>query len=238
MYPNKIEVCPILDTGIEIRFESNLYKSAVFGVLFNKLKEQFPIPEKLPILQLPEQLRDSDPNFKFKPHYKLKNEKIIIQIGPDVITISSPIPYVGWQDYSKNIFEVLELVFSLNIITKVNRLGVRYINFFETNIFDKLDVTIDIKNLKLPRESTIFRTEILSEGFINVIHIANKITQLKNKVPTVGSIIDIDTIRNYSENKFLSDYKTELKLAHDVEKGIFFDLLKPDFLQSLNPIYD
>ena len=238
MYPKKIGLCPIIDTGIEIRFSSNLYKNAIFGVFFNALKERFPSPEKLPILQLPEQLLASDPNFRFKPHYKLGNDKAVLQIGPDVIVFSSHIPYVGWTEFSKNIYELFDLILSVNIITKVSRLGIRYINFFNENIFNNLDVTLDIRNIKLPRESTIFRAEILSGGFMNVINIADKVTQLKNNIPTVGSVIDIDTSRNYSDDSFISNLRTEINSAHEEEKKIFFDLLKPDFLNTLNPIYD
>ena len=51
-----------------------------------------------------------------------------------------------------------------------------------------------------------------------------------------GSVIDIDVAQE-SELNFNSLYETVEK-AHTEEKALFFSLLSPDFLRSLNPMYD
>jgi uncharacterized protein (TIGR04255 family) len=238
MLPKRIELCPIIDAIIEIRFKSDLFSNAVFGVIYNNLKAEFPTPEKLPILQMPEQLRDIDPNFKFKPHYRIQNQNSIIQIGPDVITISSPMPYRGWDEYFHNIKNYLEIIFSLNVISSVSRLGLRYINFFDSDIFEQINLRVSINSKDHSCKNTLFRTELSGGSFSNTLQIANNAAHIVNNKSKIGSVIDIDISKLYAGNEFLVNYPSEIDEAHSQEKQLFFSLLKPDFLKSLNPVYD
>ena len=61
-----------------------------------------------------------------------------MQIGPDVVTVGSFPQYVGWNTFSEEIFKCLETFNDLNIIKEINRLGIRYINFFTDFGFKKL----------------------------------------------------------------------------------------------------
>src|SRR5437870_4231239 len=122
--PQKIELCPIIEAVVEIRFEASIFRNAVFGIVYNSLKDQFSGEvEKLPILQIPENLLQSDPSFQYKPYYKITKGNYALQIGPDVISISCLNPYSGWKEYSQLIFQILENFSKLNIIKKVERLG-------------------------------------------------------------------------------------------------------------------
>lgn len=236
--PKKIENCPIVDSVIELRFISKIFPNAVFGIIYNSLVNEYPKVEKLPILQLPEQLRDSDPNFKFKAHYKISSEDgFVVQIGPDVIIIAAPSPYPGWTQFSKRIYFVINQILKLNVINEVTRLGVRYINFFENNIFNKVNLHIAIGGRTLDPKNTLFRTEIKKGGFLNSLQIANNATQIIDKIPNTGSIVDIDVFKEYSNGEFKDIYKKEIELAHNTEKDLFFELLTKEFLESLKPSY-
>lgn len=237
MLPHKIEICPIVDTVVEIRFSSTIFSNAVFGMVYSEFQKDYPRVEKLPILQLPDQLREIDPNLKFKPHYRISDGKYTIQIGPDVFTIGSPIPYVGWPEFSEQIYSLYLRLFKLNIISNVLRLGVRYVNFFEDDIFSKIKLSLSIDNNEHKSKNTLIRTEIDKNGFTNTIHIANDVTRAVGSKVFKGSIIDIDTSRNYIDARFLTDFKNEVESAHSTEKELFFSLLKDDFLKFLKPIY-
>jgi len=236
--PKKIENCPIVDSVIELRFISKIFPNAVFGLIYNSLVNEYPNVEKLPILQLPEQLRDADPNFKFKAHYKITSKDgFVVQIGPDVIIIGAPNPYSGWVEFSNRIYFVIKQIHNLNIIDKVTRLGVRYINFFDDNIFDKVNINISIGGNSLDPKNTLFRTEIKKNGYLNSLQVANNAIQMIKGKPNHGSIIDIDVFKEYNTGEFKDFYQDEIEKAHNTEKEIFFDLLKPAFLKSLNPTY-
>ena len=52
-----------------------------------------------------------------------------------------------------------------------------------------------------------------------------------------GSLIDIDSFKEYEDNYFLENLESEINKVHICEKNMFFSLLTDDFLDTLNPIY-
>lgn len=238
MLPKSINPCPIIDAVIEIRFEVNLFSNAVFGIIYKEFQSEYPEVEKLPILQIPEQVRDNDPNFKYKPHYKIYNSNYAVQIGSDVISFCSKIPYKGWVDFSKNAFTFLEKLFGLKIITKINRLGLRYVNFFNSDIYNKTNLQLIISDENVISKNLTIRTEILKNDFVNLVLFANNVQILIEGINSTGSIIDIDTFKEFNDNNFIQNYQNEIVQAHKIEKEIFFSLLNSKFLTTLNPVYE
>lgn len=238
--PKKIERCPIVDSVVEIRFDSQTHPSAVFGLIFNSFQGMYPNVEKLPILQVPEPIRDADPNFRFKAHYRLSSsDGFSVQVGPDVLVVGAPLAYPGWTEFSGKIFEAFEKVFSLGIVSSVSRLGIRFINFFEEDIFDRIQFDVKMCGDILEPRNTLIRTEIERDGFNNTLQLGNNATQLVNNEPRIGSILDIDTFKSFTDSgEFQSQFHDIVQKGHQVEKEIFFGLLKPDFLESLNPKYE
>jgi len=237
--PKKIDNCPIVDSVVELRFKSSIFPNAVFGLIFNSLQNDFPTVEKLPILQLPEQLRDSDPNFKFKAQYRLVSQDgYSVQIGPDVIVMGAPTPYPGWDNFFIKIKLVIDKALEAGVVERVLRLGVRFINFFEEDIFEQINLDISINGKPHKTRKTQLRTEVESGGFLNTLNVANNATQkIDNNQKRNGSIIDIDTFKGYNDVNFKNIYQAEITKAHKIEKEIFFKLLKTEYLESLNPKY-
>lgn len=237
--PIRTEKCPIVDALIEIRFETSLYPNAVFGLIYDAIRSDYPgNVEKLPILQLPDQLREQDPGFRFKPHYKIENSGFIIQIGPDVLTISSKMPYLGWSVFESHVFHILATVIKRGIISKVTRLGHRYINFFPGNVFPDLNIEFSMCNGSYIPTGTIIYTETKDGEFINTLQLSNNATSEKDGIVTYGTVIDIDTYRIFDHISFIDTYEENIDIAHKTGKKIFFSLLKDELLNSLNPIYE
>jgi len=237
--PKKIDNCPIVDSVVELRFKSSIFPNAVFGLIFKALQKDFSKVDKLPILQLPEQLRDSDPNFKFKAHYRLiSDDGFSVQVGPDVLVIGAPTPYPGWDKFFEKIQLVIKEVFKTDVIEDVVRLGVRFINFFDLDVFEKINLDININSTSHKPKNTQLRTEIEKNGFLNTLNIANNAKQaIQNNKERNGSIIDIDTFKEYEQVDFKKIYKSEIETAHNSEKEIFFNLLKTEYLETFNPKY-
>lgn len=231
--PTYLENSPLIDCVIELRFETDLVKSAVFGVIYNCIKETYPgIVYNLPISQLPEQLRVSDPNLKYKPMYRLENDKTILQIGSDVICVSSKMPYIGWNTFYDITVDITKKVMALGFIKRISRVGFRYINFIEGDIKDLLKMSFKLDNNTF--NSLNIRTLINKNSFTNNLFFSND-AFLKQKR---GSVIDIDTSKEYNDNYFYDNIESELQNAHQCEKELFFSLLKEDLLQRFNPKYD
>lgn len=238
--PKRIENSPIVDALIEIRFETNIFKSAVFGLIYQEIMTDYPGQvTQLPILQLPEQIREQDPNLQFKPEYRIENEKFIIQIGRDVLCISSKIPYIGWDAFSNHAVYIISKLTNKGIIKRVSRLGHRYINFFEEKIWDHLTfVPLLIGDYEA--NNTLVRSELKDGDFINTIQISDNAKFKENEFveEKYGSVIDIDTSREYGNNCFVENINNEINQSHLCEKKLFFSLLKSDFLNKYNPEYE
>ncbi|MCK4797503.1 MAG: TIGR04255 family protein [Spirochaetes bacterium] len=239
--PKKILKCPIAESILEIRYNSEIPTDAIFGIIYaaikNKFKDSKPIT--LPILQLPESVRKKDPNFIYQAHHRLVNNNLSVSIGPKVVTFNNSSPYIGWKKWSDYIINVLNDIKQTNVINIVERIGLRYINFFDINILEKANLKIDINNDILKDESTSLRTEIIDSNFIKILHIGNSVNISVNNIAKNGSIIDIDCITNLNdnENKFFNNYKDIFEEAHKKEKELFYSLLKESFIQELEPIY-
>jgi uncharacterized protein (TIGR04255 family) len=231
--PKKILPCPIIDALIEIRFSTGIHPSAVFGVIYNTLAKNYPKIDKLPILQVPEPIREADSSFKYKPYFKASNDTFIVQIGPDVFTISSFPQYAGWDKFSIEIFSLIKTIKNLNIVTAVHRLGIRYINFFPVNIFENINLEILCNDTKISGAKTHLRTEFLKDDFKSTLQLTNDF--IHNSVP--GSIIDIDTFKDKNLDSFFNLYEDLIHQGHLKEKELFFSLLSADFLASLQPEY-
>jgi uncharacterized protein (TIGR04255 family) len=210
-----------------------MHPSAVFGMAYNVLQSDFPKVENLPILQLPEAVRATDPSFKFKPHYRISNQNFVTQIGPDVLAISSFPKYVGWDEFSKQIFSILDKIEKAAIIDSVIRMGVRYINFFDKNIFNDINLKICIGENDIAYKNTIVRTELEQGSYKSSLQVANNASH-KDKL---GSIIDIDTYIESSIGNFFDNKENLIFGGHSKEKQLFYSLLKDDFLKTLNPTY-
>lgn len=237
--PSKIEACPIIDALIEIRFEPMVARSAVFGLIYNQIMDTYPGNViSLPILQISEQIRDTDPNLKFKPLYGIEGKNTVVQIGPDVFCISSRIPYIGWNDFSSQSVSIIRKITDANIIKKVLRLGHRYVNFFEGDIINNLTVNVSMLN-DYKIENLLIRSEVKDEKFTNIIQISNSAQYKPNSLAKelLGTMIDIDASCEYTNDLFLTQAAEELNAVHLCEKKLFFSLLKPEFLNSLNPTY-
>ena len=235
--PTKITPCPIVDANIGIIFEPNIVNDAVFGIVFKVLQSKYPKATPLPILQIPEEIRHKDPNLINQPHYKLSNGMFSVLVGPKAITLSSPKEYVGWEIFLKEIVAVFEKMKEADVIKKVQRLGLRYINFFESDVFDKISLAVNVGNKPLKSNNTFIRAELPCNDFTSILQITNNAQiGIENK-KYAGSVIDIDTYTTSNLDDFFVSFVDLVIKGHEEEKKIFFQLLNEDFLATLNPTY-
>jgi uncharacterized protein (TIGR04255 family) len=236
--PAKISPCPIVEASVGILFEPNIINDAVFGIIFKAFQSEYPNVASLPVSKIPEEIRHKDPKLINQPHYKISNERYSLLIGPRVITISCRKEYIGWNLFSKEIDKALNKIREAGVIKEVQRLGVRYINLFDINIFENIRLVVKVGDEPLESKNTFVRAEIPSNDFLSVLQIANNATMVFDNETFTGSVIDIDTSTTNNLNDFFSSYHNLVMKGHEEEKKIFFELLNPAFLATLNPTYD
>ncbi len=233
--PKKITPCPIIEALVEIRFIPKLPDEAVYGILYNELKGYYSNFEKLPILQIPEEIRKKDPSFAFKPLYKMTSDNYSLSIGHRVATLGCNSSYKGWDDFFKRLETTVETIKSVGLTDKILRVGIRYINFFDLNIFDKINLNITKEDSQFTPEQLNIRAEVKSGRFTNTLQISDRVEIVKGNKVHKGSIIDIDTF--IEDNDLHADLITTIKEGHQKEKELFFGLLEKEYLDSLDPEY-
>lgn len=235
--PKKITPCPIVEAIIELRFEPDVPDEAVFGLIHRKIKDEYTHLQKLPILDLPEYVKKNQPNLKFKPYYKFSNETYDINLGPRVISLIKKEPYEGWQAFSESAKSILNKMNQLEIIKKIERLGLRYINFFDGNIYDKVNLALTLGNESFIKEDTYIKNVFGKSGHKIILQLGNNANLNKNNEVRKGSLLDVDVHLESLSNEFLMDSDDILNSIHKNEKEIFFKLLEDNFIKELNPQY-
>jgi len=237
--PIKISPCPILEAIVELRFDSEFEAGAVFGVIYQKVKDEYSHIDKLPILQLPENMRLSDLNLLHLPWYKLTKDNISLNIGPKIFSVSCAKEYIGWEQFALIVKEGFNIVLETGIVKNLTRLGMRYINFFEANIFDNTIVQISKNGESFPSIEKLLKVKVPYDQGCSTLLITNnaQIIDKETKEPKTGSIIDIDVVFEKGLEMFQGNMHDILEETHKEEKKRFFDLLKPEYLTTLNPEY-
>lgn len=242
--PLSLQNCPIVGVAVEVRFESAHPRAAVFGIIYERINQWYPKIEALEVMQLPHGIVDADPNLRFKPHYKLQGNDFFLQVGPDTLSISPNInlrtSYPGWKVYYPVIVDTIKTLEQAGIFKKIARLGIRYSNFFsDSEVYKKLNLQINYNDTPIPYRKTVLRTELVGEeGFSTTLQISNNSTRsFKGSPRVVGSMIDIDTFKLYPSGVSAAELLEDVNRAHEIEKRLFWDLLKDDLKAELKPSY-
>ncbi|NOQ30355.1 MAG: TIGR04255 family protein [Helicobacteraceae bacterium] len=238
--PIKLEPTPIVSAVVEIKFISSVPGEAVFGIIYPLLSKEYKKFKKLPVLQIPNDIRDRDPSLIFAPHYEFYDESksLKILVGPKVIAIAfhktEHNEYPGWTEYiEEEILGIYSKIFESALIDRVTRFAIRYTDFFGSNIFENTEYKVSSKeeeNLGL-NEKIQFSRNFQESGFYHNIVISNNSAFKVNNKQLKGSIVDIDTYMESVEN-FEDDYKKILNECHLLNKNKFFNILKEEYVNK------
>ncbi len=238
--PQKIDPCPIVEAIYEIRYKPLVPWEAVFGMIYTRVRALLPKTQKLPILELPETIRSQDPNLRYQAYYELKQkDNIGLKVGPRVLTFSNTKPYQGWVEWANFISTVFEQVQESGVIKNVERIGLRYINLFDSDILDQLNLSLVVNSKLILEETTSLRVELKDESTLKILQVANNASIIRDGKSVVGSVIDIDCLRDFGATEdYFAVHKQVAADVHQKEKELFFGLLKPEILARFNPIYE
>ncbi len=235
----KISPSPIAEAVTEIRFDGDLASEVIFGKLYAPLSKDFGETEQLPILEVPNELRNR-PELKYAPHYRLKNDRFVINIGPRIISINricTEHEYSSWSDYSKVIKQVLGEVKNIGLISEASRVGVRYINFFEKPITEVLNLKINL-----------FQGEaVYEEMAMSLLQELKNDKKLKTDIKTNGQL---NNSKRFKDKGLLANFEAYKEVPvkiddifnvvddlHKEVKQAFTSALDEDFLKTLSPEY-
>ncbi|MBI4027297.1 MAG: TIGR04255 family protein [Verrucomicrobia bacterium] len=235
--PSQITPCPIVEAVLEIRFVTSEPWRTMPGLFFTKIRERYPQQKDLPLAQLSEEFRRQDPSLIYMPLLQFLSKDFIVQFGPRVVSlITHPSHYPGWSAVEKEMKWLLERVQQSGIITEGERLGVRYIDFFDFDIFSKLILKVEVADHPVGGELAV--NTVLRRGqFVARIQVSNSVILGGQNETKRGSVLDVDVWLGSLDFDLFANATSKFGEAHQFVKEIFFGLLKSEFLATLSPEY-
>ncbi len=236
--PTRITPDPIIDAVVELRYESKVPPDAILGMIFAQVKSKYPDFKSLPITAIPEEIRKNDPNFLFSPYYQADDPPFKLNIGPRVISLSNTGAYNGWKEkFFPEIKNLLENLKKTGVVDRFSRIGIRYIDFFELNIYDYINLSITLNDKPLESIQSVFSAIFNKDGYSTRVQVANNATVNSLGVEKVGSIIDTDTFFEPKDGFSFDGINDLIDKCHEEAVDFFFRLLRKEFVETLKPEY-
>lgn len=236
--PTKISPDPIIDAVVELRYESAVPPDAILGMLFAQVQSKYSDFKKLPITAIPENIRNSDPALQFNPHHQAEVGPFKFNVGPRVISLSNSGVYTGWKEnFFPELKGLLENLRSAGVVKRFLRLGVRYIDFFELDIYEHINLNISLNDKPLESVQSTFGAIFKNDDFFTRAQVINNATVNISGKEKIGSIIDTDTYYEPQDGFGFDGLNDLIDGCHEESVSFFFKLLKKDFLKTLNPEY-
>jgi len=243
--PAKLRQEPIIEAIFEIRFASKVPASTVVpGFLYSAL--DIDGLEQLPTAQIPQELREANPQLKYAPISRLKWSDFFINVSDHSIAVSCGSPYPGWKAFKESMTTILVGLNQANFICAVERLSLKYIDLIESDDLKEqvgmLNASVELSGHKLKKEAAQLRMEIVEDDYIKVVQVVTGASvQLPDNEEKQGLITDIDVIVPTDDigfGDFLKDIDEHLDKLHSVNKQGFFDCLTDETIERLEPEYD
>lgn len=227
----------IVDCVFDISFESSVGAENFLNTLANV--DGFEEIVKLPMHQIPDVIRKNDPNLKLQPLYEIRskaNTDYRIMLGDNTIGIAVD-NYTSWKEaFFPQIKKIFSAILDSGKIQKINRIGLRYIDFFKNdNIFSTGKIQVDINEQAVSDKKMFLRVEDEVEGISYNKAISND-TQYQNN-PDIGSVVDIITFVDNKDLLFDDNFKKdsffeEVDKLHEINKEKFKEVISDEFVDK------
>lgn len=232
--PTRIHPCPIVETILEVRFVTAEDWSVLPGLLFQQIRSRYPRKRDLPLSQFPSELRRAEPGLTYKALIQFESDKYFLQFGPRVLALMIRDAYPGWSAIYEEMSWLLDRVKECGFISEPERIGLRYVDFFQLNIFEHLIARFQIGESVILGEEMSW-TKVFARGHLRArLHLNNSVVANQKRT---GSVLDLDVWAGAGDFDLFTTGLERFTEAHRLNKEVFFGLMEPKFLSSLNPEY-
>jgi uncharacterized protein (TIGR04255 family) len=132
---------PVVEALCEVSFDPGQpWDGTLPGLVYNEIKQKFPKKRQQMVVQFGIQIRGQDPTSVPPPpappsqetfsrlQFLSEDEKTLIQIAPDVLTVNRLKPYSSWNELKPVIFYALDNYCKAANPKAIRKIGLRYIN--------------------------------------------------------------------------------------------------------------
>jgi len=244
-FPAKLTSKNILSAIVDIVFDTNnLPQEVILGSLYASdiIRKNYYNPISTGINDIPKNARKADPNLRnaILFNFNHKESKFRIGCGDNIISLANlNFAYDTWDIFVKELDVILNVMNAF--LQKKEKIGVRYINVFQENIIDNLNIELKVLNNKIINNNFSFTFEDTFENRKIISRISNGISynfiDLANptnkRIINNASAFDIDVVFT-DKNKISANLKEEINISHNILKKVFFSTLKKDFINKLS----
>ena len=240
--PNKIKDDAIVEALLEIQFQSDDIGEVVIGRLSDIDELASYTTNRLGTSNIPEALRDSDPQLRFQPviEKRAKDEKSTVRIGSHVLSYHVYAPYLGGEQFEQKLSSIINILVNKTTNFQATRLGFRYINFLQSKkhhitSIDDLTLTIQLNEQRLTSGVNLAYVSSPAEAHNTMLRVATPDFMTEKNIPDdLVCIADIDV---HTPAGFIaSDAESVMqwvKEAHELEKQSFFSLFNKKLIEEL-----
>ena len=239
-YPSRIEPDAVLEALVEFRFESSDLPEVVVGRLIDSSWWADYQQTRLPVADIPQTFRDSDPNLRYQATLELRRQDGLraVKIGGRVVSFHVTTHYPGWAIFGAEVKSYLAGVQEKIRAMSFNKISLRYINAFNSiahsvSSLDDTNFHFALGNEKINKSINV--NYVKSEDRFKVTsRITTADLVLGALPPDAAVLFDIEISTN---EKYAADDKESawawIEEAHAREKLEFFSILPQSKIRKL-----
>lgn len=232
--PKKITPDALLETYVEIHYASAMPQEVLFGKLYENLTRSFEYIR--PPVQLLTGLLGGQVQAQAESLFR--GHGIQIRLRDGFVGISCSGDYLGWERYRQQLANVLRHVYETGEISAFTRVGLRYINALPWKpANEQLLVQLPVMPIGLQLEQFRYQAQMRTDDHFRVNLMLSDDQRVAGREGP-QSLFDLDIIWEHRPLQSPEDVIAKLDETHRREKEVFFGLLNPDYLASLNPEYE
>lgn len=234
----------IKEALFEIRFNTPITPEVVIGRLTDSEVWRDFTASRMPSADMPQQLRQIDPNLRFAASYELSRagRSELIRIGPNSLSYHRLAPYPGWVEHFPALEQVVKTLFETIAPLVPVRLGFRYVNALNSadhKIAAASDMALkiavgDVASF-VPASFALNYRHQSQAGHVEQVQVATPdYIQAQPSQPEFSVLVDIDIFTPDSYPITDMDcVMTWIDKAHDLLKENFFKLLPTAIIEEL-----
>jgi uncharacterized protein (TIGR04255 family) len=243
--PRKLKRDPIVEATWELRFESAkpFISELLPGLIYRGLQDKY--QDVVPMRASEGQERNFEVigSAQYAPSVQLVGKNRSVQIGQHVISLTFWRPYAGWEIFAQEIRELIRVIRETRLVDRLERFGLLYTNLINVGPQPTLAwVNLEAKlgAYDVEARPVLFRTRLDGRELFHLLEIVSPAqVMLPDDSGTVdGVLVSVNSVRSLGGADAWEVLDRELETVHDLGKRLFFDLLRAEIIEKLEPEYE
>ena len=225
----KLKVNILTEALLEIRFDSPKQLPLIVGNM-NYLLKDYSVFEDLHVPEFPNEPPALSKLVRFRFH--TEDRKKLYSLGTGVLSVNS-LDYPGFDNFVKEIINVLEVYQKVSDIKNITRIGLRYINKIPTEGKDLSELLTINNTMPTPIKDIEKGFAIQSNGQIDGDVLLTKLVS-QDQFSTNNLLLDFDYYTERQLEFDIPQLTTWIKKAHAYIYKSFKESLTEDYFNSIS----